>query len=104
LIPTLSGETWVARWGASVRLPDCVEDPVEAGQQTAWENPCWSNEEIVDAFDADGRYLGEVEMPPGVRLSAPRLFIDDRLVVAEIEDEGGTIMVKRYRLVLSGER
>jgi len=43
-------------------------------------------------------------MPPGVRLSAPRLFIDDRLVVAEIEDEGGTIMVKRYRLVLPGER
>jgi len=104
LIPTLSGETWVARWGASVRLPGCVEDPVEAGQQTAWENPCWSNEEIVDAFDADGRYLGEVEMPPGVRLSAPRLFIDDRLVVAEIESEAGTITVKRYRLVLPGEQ
>ena len=103
LIPALSGETWVARWGASERLSPCAEDPVEAGQQAAYEKPCWKNEEIVDAFDADGRYLGEVELPQGVRPFAPFLFIDGRMVVAVVEDEAGTIMVKRYRLALPGD-
>ena len=30
--------------------------------------------------------------------------VGDRMVVARVEDEAGTIMVKRYRLVLPGER
>jgi hypothetical protein len=102
LIPTLSGETWVTRWGASVRLPGSVEDPVEAGHQAAWENPCWSNETIVDVFGADGRYLGEVELPVGFR-TAPAPFIRGNQVVAVVEDEAGTIMVKRYRLVQPGD-
>ncbi len=64
----------------------------------------YDNEEIVDAFDAEGRYLGEVEMRPGARPFALHLFIDGRTVVARVEDDAGTIMVKRYRLVLPEER
>ena len=33
-----------------------------------------------------------------------RPWIKGRTVIAAIEDEAGTIMVKRYRLVLPGER
>lgn len=93
----------MARSGASVRLPDCVEDPVEAGHQAAYDNPCWTNETFIDVFGADGRYLGEVDMPPEVQPSALGLFIDGRMVVARFVDDAGTIMVKRYRLVLPGE-
>ncbi len=41
-------------------------------------------------------------MPEGFRLD-PRPWIDGETVIARAEDEAGTIMVKRYRLVLPGE-
>ena len=64
--------------------------------------PCWSEPQAVDVFGADGRYLGRVALPDTVQLSA-RSWISDRTVVAAVEDEAGTIMVERYRLVLPGE-
>jgi len=104
LLAARSGEVWVEREGPSERLPNCVDDPLEAGSSAAGANPCWRSRYILDAFARDGRYLGEVETPSGLWGSALRLFIDGRMVVAVVEDEAGTIMVKRYRLVLPGER
>jgi len=54
-----------------------------------------------DVFaEADGRYLGAVDFPS----SRPtRLFILESGILMTTEDETGTIMVKRYRLVLPGE-
>jgi hypothetical protein len=101
LIPGLSGETWVVRAGASERLPDCVEDPIAAGHQAAYDKRCWTEQRIVDAFAADGRYLGEVEAPEGL-WSPGRMIIDGRRVIAIVQDAEGTLMVKRYRLVLPG--
>ncbi len=104
LIPALSGETWLARAGVSERLADCAENPIEAGYDaTVDRNPCWTDRPIVDAFGAGGRYLGEVQMPPGIRPSVLHLVIDGRLVVAVAQDPQGTYMVKRYRLVLPGD-
>ena len=104
-VPAASGELWVMRLGPGERLEGCVEDPIEAGYDAGEAAPCWRNTWIIDVFSEDGRYLGEVEAPQGLSsLSLPlRVFVRDRLVLATIEDEAGTIMVKRYRLVLPGE-
>jgi len=103
LIPALSGETWVLRWGASIRLDDCTEDPIAEGYQAAYERPCWDNENIVDVFGADGRYLGEVDVPDGVDPFALTFSVDDDRVVAAVEDAEGVLKVKRYRLVRPGD-
>jgi hypothetical protein len=104
LIPALSGETWVVRWGASVRLADCVEDPIDEGLNASYERPCWDNENIVDVFGADGRYLGEVDLPDDVNPDANRFSVDDRRIVTLVEDANGVARVKRYRLVLPREQ
>jgi hypothetical protein len=103
LIPAMSGEIWVLRRGACERLPDGVEDPIEAGWLAAIEDPGWRSQWILDVFAADGRYLGEVEPPTGLAPDGPKFSSDGSTVVAVVEDPEGTIMVKRYRLVLPGE-
>ena len=99
LVPALSGETWVARSRASTRLDDCAEDPLQEGHPAGYERPCWQNEQVVDVFGADGRYLGEVELPEGAALFALTFFIDGDRIVAAVEDAAGTITVRRYRLM-----
>jgi hypothetical protein len=90
-----------------VRVEDCVEDPL--ADDGAWESTpasgrsCWRNAHIIDVFDAEGRFLGEVETPPGFSWSAYSLYglarhIDADRVVVAVEDETGVIRVKRYRL------
>jgi hypothetical protein len=102
--PTLSGEVWVWRPGASERVAGCAGNPIEDGYRAAVANPCWRAASIVDVFAADGRYLGDVDVPPGMTpLAGMETVVDDRMVIARFEDEAGTIMVKRYRLVLPGE-
>ena len=101
LVPALSGETWVVRWGASVPLADCAQDPIDEGYQASAERPCWDNENIVDVFGADGRYLGEVDLPDGVALNA--FSVDDRRVVTLVQGADEVARVKRYRLVVPGE-
>ena len=49
-----------------------------------------------------GQFLGDLEVPDGFRWF-PRPYITDDTVFAQFQDEAGTIMVKRYRLVLPGE-
>ena len=104
LVPTTSGDTWVIRQGAGEQQADCVENPIEAVWMDARDARCWRNAWILDVFGADGRYLGEVQSPPDIRPNAVYLFVRGEMVIAVTEDEAGTIMVKRYRLVLPGER
>ncbi len=100
LVPTISGEIWVVRTGRGAPIPGCDEAAFAPnGNDTA---PCWNEERVVDAFDADGRYLGEVDIPDDFLLE-PLPFIRGDTVVTSTEDDAGTIMVKRYRLVLPGE-
>jgi hypothetical protein len=101
-IPTASGDIWVDREGPSERNPDCpsvANEADRAGPAAA----CWRASTIIDAFDGEGRFLGAVEVPTGFRVSPGVLHVRDDQVVGVIEDEAGTIMVKRYRLVLPGE-
>ena len=100
LIAAASGEIWVVRPGKGERLPDCIQDPLQAGHVQARDAPCWRDRTLLDVFDAEGRYLGEVTPPD---YFGTNLHINGDTIVSVVEDEAGTIMVKRYRLVLPGE-
>ncbi len=99
------GQIWVTRFAAPRRRGDCVEDPLAAddGGRSAAQNNCWSYGYVLDAFDAEGRFLGEIETPP---LMAPftgyTRVVGDRVLGVEFDD-WGVPMIKRYRLVLPGD-
>ncbi len=96
LLPDQSGRVWVIRSGRGSYNPLCDDPEPPRGTE------CWIEEAIIDVFGSDGRYLGSVELPENLDLR-PVPFIRDDLVIGVVEDEAGTIMVKRYRLVLPRE-
>jgi hypothetical protein len=97
-VPAVDGAVWVVRAGDGTRLANCDDKELEPSEDA----PCWDEERIVDVFGADGRYLGEVEVPENISMQ-PRPFIRDDVVIARVEDDTGLVSVKRYRLVLPGE-
>jgi hypothetical protein len=107
LYPMPSGQIWVTRQAASARQPECVEDPLAAGATAARQAPCWTVQWAPpDVFDTDGRYVGNVELPPEVRPSFFSFFsfsAQQDVVLSAVLDEAGTPLVKRYRLVPPGE-
>ena len=104
----LNGRVWVDRAGVGTLDLDCEEDDKEGGSNMVSDGGrvmisigggggCWSSPSIRDVFDSDGSYLGEVIQPRGVEFSGG-LYIKDDVVLAAVEDEDGTVMVKLYRL------
>lgn len=96
------GRIWVHRSvGVEVRS-DCG-DPAAVDERPP-PRSCWDDRWGFDVFEEEsGRLLGQVALPPGYQASGwPALLADDIVVV--VEDEAGTTMIKRYRLVLPGER
>lgn len=100
LVPTPGGDVWVVREGPSERVADCLEDPLEATLEAARAAPCWRPRWVLDAFDGEGRYLGEIENFDYVWPAAATTYVRGDMVVAATEDEAGTIRVKRYRLAI----
>jgi hypothetical protein len=96
-----SGRVWVLRRSGGERIAGCDEDAETSAEYR--EAPCWEDTTSVDVFDADGRYLGSVNTPDDMSW-APLPYIRDDTVLATAQDDAGTIMVKRYRLVLPGEQ
>ncbi len=101
LIPDRNGRIWVLRDADAQRLQDCEQDSLEPGETQP--RSCWQSVYGLDVFDESGRYLGDVEIPPGLEFT-PTPFIKDDLVIAAFEDDTGIPMVKRYRLVLPVEQ
>ena len=99
-VPDRSGRVWVLRQGPGRRVEGGIEDPFEEEQW--WSNPLWRDTQLVDVFDMEGRYLGEVDLPDDIRFR-PQPVIDGDMVVCYTEDEEGVPYVKRFRLVLPGE-
>lgn len=95
LLPALSGETWVVRPGPARHDESCDE----ASFPDDGEAHCWTEEPLVDVFGPDGRYLGAVTVPAGLQWD-PRPHINGSDFIARVEDDAGTVMVKRYRLAL----
>ena len=84
----------------STRVAECDEYP-EPGSRI---RRCWQRQFGADVFSSDGRYLGEVEFPAEVSvLALTNSYIRDDMLLTLALDDAGTIMVKRYRLVLPGE-
>jgi len=96
LVPDRSERVWVGREGPGIKQEGCAEDPFE--DEHWWLNPCWRSETSWEVFQMAGEYLGEVEVPEGLRIS-PAGFIEDEVIIAEFTDEYGVPFVKRYRLV-----
>lgn len=58
-----------------------------------------------DVFDEEGRFLGDAELPEGTQMFPPPYVRGDLFLAAYLAaymDEVGTVMVKRYRIVLPG--
>jgi hypothetical protein len=95
LIPDRSGRVWVLRPGPGVHIEGCdeqIEDPT-----SFWRDPCWRDSNSLEVFELEGRYLGEVTLPEGIRFRPRPKFEGDRLV-AYCEDDAGNPFVKLYRL------
>ena len=99
LIPDRSGRIWVHRLGPGRSVSDCGTAHPDAAEDAT---ECWRDEMLLDVFGPEGRFLGGLKAPEGA-LFFPRPFIREDVVIAVVEDDAGTIMVKRYRLVLPGE-
>ncbi len=95
----IRGEAWAVRLGPGAAIADCTFDDQLVSERDM--TPCFREPRIVDAFDPSGRYLGAFDLPEEFRLR-PWPWIDGETVIAVAEDEAGTIMVKRYRLVPPG--
>jgi hypothetical protein len=101
-VPAQSGEIWLHRLGRSEPLSGCAGDPLEVGWAAARERPCWRDRAIIEAFDGDGRYLGDVAVPAYLIRTVDSLTIRGDVVAGFILDDAGTYIVKRYRLVPPG--
>jgi hypothetical protein len=105
-LTTHEGDIWVIRDGPTEEIEGC--DPSEMVPLPAGVNGpdrprrCFRGSYIIDAFDAAGRYLGEVEFPGGGMPLPALSYVRGDTLVTRAEDEAGTIMVKRYRLLLPG--
>jgi hypothetical protein len=107
--PAMDGRILVKRKGVGFPLepPDCIDDPtpddfVDARSSARELAVCWRDSYVWDVFGGDGRYLGEIDIPDLPVVEDP--FLDGDMLLLAVEDEAGTIMVKRYRLVLPGEQ
>ena len=89
---------WVSRRAPGIRIEDCDEDPAP-GLPFQDVRRCWTEEPSIDVFAADGRYLDVRPM-----FSFPLSIIHGNNVFTRRLDEAGISVLKRYRLVLPGER
>jgi hypothetical protein len=81
--PDHSGRVWVVRLGPGVS-PNSTEE--------------WRDTYLLDVFEEQtGRYLGEVEVPPGMRF-APEPYIRDERLIAYCLDAAGVPYVRSYRI------
>ena len=89
------GRIWVRLWTEGRQVPNEDHDPSDpASAPFTWVQPL-----RYDVFEADGTYLGAVNMPEGFGLSAPPVF--GRSYVWAVErGELGVERVRRYRISL----
>ena len=95
IVPAVDGPYWVIRPLAGEPIDGCDSRPADYYGYV--EAPCWRQPYAADVFDIEGRFLGSVPMPDGVRYHV-RPFIRGDMVVALLESADGVAYVKRYQL------
>jgi hypothetical protein len=89
------GWLWVVRPGPGRELLDGLQDPEDP--LDFLRKPRWENTHFLDAFDAEGRFLGRVDVPLAVRFR-PLPWIDGQQLLAVVEAPTGELTVRAYRL------
>lgn len=109
LYPGQDGRLLVSRkkTGEHIDGRDCIDDPTpddflaaQSGNRSL--SVCWHDPLGWDVFGADGRYLGELAVPDVDVVADP--FLDGETLLLAVQDDAGTIMVKRYRIVTPRQR
>jgi len=107
-LPDRTGRIWVIRPGDSEPVELCDPEPL-AVPEGETPRPCFRTTLTADVFGRDGKFLGSVDDLFGgnwtgdVNFGYSASFLDGDTALFVHEDEAGTVMVKRYRLVLPGE-
>lgn len=96
LHPTRDGRVLVLP-SYEVTVADECQDPSLSRDDIAAMD-CAQGVQMADLFDADGGFLGSFEVPEGAQLTWGPWFEGDTLWMS-VQDDLGTITVKRYRLV-----
>jgi hypothetical protein len=95
------GRLWVFRPGPGIPLPGCNEAPERLTD--FYRSPCWRDSLLIEVFAPDGRFLGNVEAPPGFD-DSPKPVIRGDVVIAAFSTPEGSPRVKKLRLVLPPSR
>ncbi len=95
IVPGVDGSYWVIRPLAGEAIDGCDNQPADYNGYV--ERPCWRQPHAADVFDMEGRFLGSVPMPDGIRYHT-RPFIRGDMVIALLEGADGVVYVKRYQL------
>ena len=92
------GRIWVRLWTEGRQVANENHDPSDPESAPyTWVEPL-----RYDVFEADGTYLGAVEMPEGFSLAAPPVF--GRSFVWAVERGDLDVQrVRRYRIALTGD-
>jgi len=91
------GRIWVRLWTEGREVPNEDHDPGDPESAPfTWVQPL-----RYDVFEADGTYLGAVDIPEGFSLSAPPVF-GHSFVWAVERGDLGVQWVRRYRIALPG--
>ncbi len=90
-----AGRIWVVREGNGQPLGDCATagEPLSEWRQ----RPCWEAPVLVDIFDEEGRFLGPLNLPDGLRLHPRPAAKGDRILAVTL-DAGGNPNLTWYRL------
>jgi hypothetical protein len=94
------GRLWVLRPGPGRELVDGIQKP--DNPLDYFRKPRWEDTHLLEAFDAEGRFLGQLTLPPGMRVR-PFPWIEGARLLALVEAEDGEVTVRAFRMQTPGE-
>ena len=99
LLTGSDGRIWVLRDGVAYEVEDPDYDPANPYDTEIR----WRQEQLLDAFQADGTFLGTVILPRDLDWRVP-LFLRGDTMWAVMRDELGVQRIARFELVFAAKR
>jgi hypothetical protein len=97
LVATRDGRVVVRRSAEITVAEECLAPDLTRDDISAMD--CTDGTAYADVFDGDGAFLGSFEIPEGAQLGWGA-HIDGDAVWMSVQDDMGTVMVKRYRMMV----